>query len=503
MGAETSDSSAADRPAVSLLRRIGWPCGLAVAGGVVFVVSWAVFVSEGSQLAYVVGLASAAAAAALLAWRRSWLAVLLIVALATLVGTEARGELGRGATPLGSLRLLDAALLAAGAGLLVCHVLDRGLREATAALLSRWKSISVETWIVIATVVWAAVLWIAHGAHGNAHVRTDMRLILLAGGTYAVARTLVPPRWSLFTLGLLALAVLVALKSASIYVTAPFEVATLERLQTAFVGVPTRRVLVIGGDTLLILAPALATGIALRAQSRSIRAWCAIAGVCAMGGVLLSGSRTNLLVALAIFLGTLFLFMRARGLRLTRLSALAGVLIVLATASGVYVTGVGERLTTRDEPHVGLNFRRDEIASVTTLPDRDLLLGQGLGGSFVSRDSSGATVQTGWSHVLPVWIVLKVGLLGLVALLWALGLLFRRVLRAVRSQVYGAPFIGAQLIVGLIVMSLTINRVAQPEGAILMALGAVLIQSSTELGPAAAAWRRRPNPEPTRASASC
>lgn len=477
---ENSDSSAA-APSRSWFgscspRQLQRSEKLALAAGVVFVVPWSVFVVEGSQFAYLIALAFSATAAALLAWSRSWLVVLFIVALATLVGTEARGELGGGTAPLGSLRLLDAALLAAGAGLFARHALDRGFRSTSRALILRWpRAISVEAWIVGAAVVWATILWIANGAAHDAFVRTDVRLILLAAGTYVLARAVVPGQWWRFMFGLLALAPILALKSLLIYATSFVTVGTWDRLQATFVGVPSRRVILVGGDTVLILAPALAMAMALHSESRTVRWWCTLTAICGMGGVLLSGTRTNLLVSVALVLATLCLPIYRRRLRVTQLTAVAGVLIVLATATGVYATGLAERLVAGDEPHVGLNFRRDEIESAARLPQGKLLFGQGLGGSFASRDIRGATVETGWSHVLPIWIVLKVGLLGLVALLCALSLLARRLAPAVRKHGHRAALSGGQLIVGLILMSLTINRLAQPEGAILIAIGAVLV----------------------------
>ncbi|MGH2899179.1 MAG: hypothetical protein ACRDMZ_10940, partial [Solirubrobacteraceae bacterium] len=148
---------------------------------------------------------------------------------------------------------------------------------------------------------------------------------------------------------------------------------------------------------------------------------------------------------------------------------------VLAIGASAVASGTAQRLVQSDAPHVGLNFRRDEIRSASHLSARDLMLGQGLAGRFASRDVHGATVITGWSHVLPIWVVLKVGLLGLAALIVALGLLLRRAARLIGDQGRGPALIGIQLIGGLILMSLTIGRFAQPEGAMLLGLGAVLL----------------------------
>jgi hypothetical protein len=116
----------------------------------------------------------------------------------------------------------------------------------------------------------------------------------------------------------------------------------------------------------------------------------------------------------------------------------------------------------------------DEIRTAAKLPAGDLAIGRGLGGTFVSKDVNGKVVTTAWSHVLPVWLVLKVGIVGTL-LAGALLLLFiRRAAGGIRGP---TPAAGAGLVIvlGLVAMSLTLGRIAQPDGAVLLGLGTALV----------------------------
>ena len=214
---------------------------------------------------------------------------------------------------------------------------------------------------------------------------------------------------------------------------------------------------------------------ALRSESPRSRALCALAAACAVGGVFLSGTRTSLLIVVVMVLAVFAIPLLQRHFRVTPRAAIAVIVTVVAFAAGTVASGLASRLTHSDAPHIGINARTDEIRWAGDLPTRDLVIGQGLAGSFTSKDVNGMSVTSGWSHVLPVWIVLKVGLLGLLALLVALGLLARRALELIRVQRYGPALIGAQLLAGLILMSMTIGRLAQPEGAMFVAVAAVLL----------------------------
>ncbi|MGH2897812.1 MAG: hypothetical protein ACRDMZ_04000, partial [Solirubrobacteraceae bacterium] len=310
MVARAPDPLALARP----LSASGLPAALAVA---LFAPVWTLFVFDGSQALYLVALGLVVIAAAALGWARSWLAALLIVMLATLVGSEARSELGHGTPLLPSVRLLDAALLAAVAAVVARQIAERGLQATAGALRLRRLAPSVEGWIVLGATAWAGLLWLAGGAVRGALLNTDVRLVLLAGGSYALGRAVLPGQWERFAQGLLALAPLLFAKAAAIFFTAFFTVGTFDRLQTTFVELPSKRVILVGGDTLLILLPALATTIALRATTPAARRLSIVAGACGMAAVLLSGTRTSLLVAAALVLATICVPVDGRRPRVT------------------------------------------------------------------------------------------------------------------------------------------------------------------------------------------
>ncbi|MBA3747035.1 MAG: hypothetical protein H0W96_06020 [Solirubrobacterales bacterium] len=445
---------------------------------VILIVAWAIFVPQGSQAMYAIALLAAATAAALLGWAQSWLAALFVIAVALLIGTEARGELGRGSALFGSLRILDVTLLAAGAGLVARAIAEHGLGQIRRRRVAALRAPSPAGWIVVATAAWAVAAWLAHGADVSPLLRTDVRLLLLALGMLIVARMVLPGHASQLAFGLLALTPALAVKSAVIYFSGAFAVGSFDRLQASAGYFPTHRVLLVGGDTLFILVPAIALAVAMRERSPAARWCCLVAGASAFVGLLLSGTRTGLLVAIALALATLVI---ARGRQLfaasPRLVALA-LLALFAIGAGAAGTGIAQRLTQRDNPHTGLSFRADEIRSASRLSTRDLVIGQGLGGSFMSKDVNGAPVRAAWSHVMPIWIVLKVGILGMVALFFALALFARRAIRGGRADPVGPALVGSLLFGGLVVMSLTINRLGQPEGALLAVAGVVLVCQS-------------------------
>lgn len=448
---------------------------------VILVAAWAIFVPQGSQAMYAIALLAAATAAAILGWARSWLTALFVIAVALLIGTEARGELGQGSALFGSLRILDVTLLAAGAGLVARAIAEhRRGRPVPRLAATGLGALSPAAWIVVATTAYAAALWLAHGADVSPLLRTDVRLLLLALGTLIVARMVLPGRARHLAFGLLAITPALAVKSAAIYFSDAFAVGSFDRLQASAGYFPTHRVLLVGGDTLFILAPAIALAVALRETSPAARWCCLVAGTSACVGLLLSGTRTGLLVAIALACATLLI---ARGRRLLAFSrrALALALVaLLAIGAGAAGTGVAQRLAQRDNPHTGLSFRADEIRSAGKLPARDLVIGQGLGGSFMSKDVNGTPVRAAWSHVLPIWIVLKVGLIGMVALVLALALFARRAVRGWHAGPAGPALVGSLIFGGLLVMSLTINRLGQPEGAVLAMVGVVLVGLSAQ-----------------------
>lgn len=434
----------------------------------VAILAWPMFVFEGSHPAYLLSMAGFVVAAALLGSVRHPALVWLVVFVVAVIGTEVNGALAAGEAPLGSLRLLDATLLAAAAGAGFALVRERGWSGLQTALPRRGAG----TLIGLGIGVWLVAMWLASGAPGGVLLRTDVRLVLIGGlswfGFSAVRRPL------LVAEGVAVVGALAALKGIAIYLSGLWTIGTLDRLQSATVesdGV--MRVILVGGDTLLVLAPAAAILAAFSRPARG-RAF-TLLGMLALGGLLVSATRTSLAIAVLLALATALLSSgRLPAVRARHLAAAAASLAVLAIAGTL--TGSLGRFVAPQTEGSGLSFRQAETRAVFDLPTRDLLLGQGLAGSFAGVGSRGQALQAGWTHSFPTWILLKAGVIGLLGFA-ALCLLAWRRLRERLSSAQGLDrtdvVAGLVCVTGILAMSLTLGRVALPEGVVIGAAGLV------------------------------
>jgi hypothetical protein len=322
-------------------------------------------------------------------------------------------------------------------------------------------------------VAYAAILWAAGGAPVDPLVKTDVRLVALAAGTFCLTAYCTAGRARDLAIAVCALAPLLTAKALAIYVSGLTVIGNYDRLQASQSGGDPVRVILIGGDTILVLVPALAM-LTWRAAPRLGRIVLAVSGLAAVGGLVVSGTRTSLLVAAGLFcLATAVGWRRPAGYRIVLAAVVAlGLLVALLVA-----VGVGQRFVTPDAPHVGLNFREDEVRSFFELPDRQLVIGQGLGGRFTAKDPGGQLVVTAWMHELPLWVVLKIGFIGaafvgLLGAIWLRGLVVRRRSATAERRLEAAT--GLAMAFGIIVMSFTINRAALPEGAVLLTMALTL-----------------------------
>lgn len=435
-------------------------------GAATFVV-WLAYLGSGSTALYLLLTALVVGAAYVLGRRQHWGAALLILGTATLVGTEFRGELGSAAFTGGGVRLLDLVVLASGVGVAVAAGWFRLLRD-PAALVAGLRPF---LWAFVALAA-LLLLWVINGPALDALFKTDVRLLLLGVGTYVVARRTLPGNEAAFVRGLLLLGAALAAKAIVLHLSDLWAIGTWDRAQTYQISSRSapKRTILVGGDTLIVLLPAIASSVLGAVTSRQARGL--LMGVAALGfvAILLSGTRSSLLVAIGLFLVAPFILRGGLSISPRKLAA-AGVVALMLLVAGTVATGVGERFTRQDGQHEGLGFREDEIRSAVHLPARNLLIGQGIGGHFVTKASSGEASVSGWSHVVLIWVVLKLGLFGLIALLVALGWGLWRVIRGPRGI---GPTVGLTIFAGLMVMSLTIGRAALPEGVILTATCFVL-----------------------------
>jgi hypothetical protein len=446
----------------------------------VLAAAWPLFVFDGSQSAYACALLASGVAAGALAYTQSvWLPVLLVAEIA-LLGPEVSGELAPGSPIAGGVRLVDLtaaiALLALGAA----EIRKPGrLAYAVSRMhLGDLRALPGEAWILGGLAIWLTGLWLAHGAPLVPATRADMRITFLAVAAWLVGRHCRRGRPSALRSGLVAIGAIAGLKVALIYFTEFWVIGNYDRLQASLGGNPDNlRVILIGGDSLLVLAPAIAV-LAVRAAPRALPPPVAIAGgLIALAAVVLSGTRTNL--PLTLLLGALAVTMTWAAPRpaVTPMRVACFAIVALALVLGTFATGLASRFASHDAPHVGVNFRADEVRSFYDLPASELLLGQGLGARFVSKDVNGQPSHTGWAHVFPIWVQLKGGVLALLAVGALVLLCLRRMRIALRltNPLRADAALGSILILATLAMSLTLGRAALPEGAFLIGLGVALV----------------------------
>jgi hypothetical protein len=453
-------------------------------------IAWPVFVFGGSQVAYLLTALAASGLAVGLALRRSRLLVLLVVGELVLIGSEVGGHLGHGSAPLGSLRLLDITLLVAlatlGASALASEAEKGPLLERLGMHVRQtdWRDVARRApgaALLAGAVVWAGLMWLAHGHHLDSLLRPDLRVLGLGIATWIVVATCRRPPPGDLALSLPLFALPVAAKAFAISASTLYVIGANDRLQAALVATPSegRRVILIGGDTYLILVPAMVLFAFGHVRDRRLRAVLVACALAALGGLLISATRTGLLIALGLIVcvvGASLVGRRRVGI--SRGMAAVTLACIAVVGIGAWQSGFVDRLNIeKDAPHAGINFRTDEVRSFAHLPAKDILFGQGFAGRFPTRSALDEPTISGWSHVLPVWIGLKVGLLGLAAACLAIYLLSKRALRLLRLG--GPPAreatLGIVIAAGMLLMSLTIDRAALPEGVPLLALGLALI----------------------------
>jgi hypothetical protein len=429
---------------------------------------WPAYVFTGSQWSYVLATIAAAIAAVGFARRRSALVVVFLLAMLALIGTDVNGELGKGAAALGSLRIFDVAV--AAAALAAGWAARRDLPP-----LSRPRSDL--TLLALGAGAYLVLRWVTSGHGFDIYLRTDVRLVVLAVLAWVVGLRCREGGSRVLVCGLLGVGAAAAVKAGLIHATGTFAIGSNDRLQaSSAIALGERRtILVGGGDTLLILVPAVAVLLAATAKRIRPRFAVAACGLGCLAALGLSGTRTSVLVALGLAAVAGVALLRGRRRVTRRQLTIAGVAVTCAI--GVALLGAAPaRLFESDAAHAGINFRKDEIDHFFDLPLGDQLLGQGFGGRIPSSDALGRPVLSAWTHVLPVWLALKAGLPGMLAAVAACALLARRFAVGLRTIADPVPTLtGGLLILGLLVMSLTINRIALIEGGVLLAFAMSLL----------------------------
>jgi hypothetical protein len=454
--------------------------GLLLAGGA----SWLIYVFGDSQTSYLGAVAASVVLAIRLASARSQTLLLLLVGEVALLGTEANGSLAAGHSPLGTFRLIDLTMAAALVGLAFSSLWMRD-RFPSPAWPRAGELLAPGVVLVILAVIYVIALGVLHGRRADEITKTDFRVLGLAIGMWLIARSCTFGVLRDFPSAFVGLGPFLSAKALAIALSSIWVVGTYDRLQASMSSVSGQtRVILIGGDTVLILIPPV-TALALsypKTRARRLALW--FGGLASLVGLVISGTRTGLIVAAVMVLVVVLLHFSVSGLirRLSLGAAIAALVVVFLVGVGLVATGAGSRFVTPDRPHVGINFRVDEMHAFLRLPKRDILMGQGIGGRFLSKDTNGHTVVTGWSHVFPIWVMLKAGVVGLVSVAVGFALILRFGLRSLRKPYPASAEAAFSLIVigGLLLMSLTIDRIAVPEGAVLFGLAVGLLDRNRE-----------------------
>jgi O-antigen ligase len=238
------------------------------------------------------------------------------------------------------------------------------------------------------------------------------------------------------------------------------------------------RVVLVGGDTLLALGPALCV-IARRLGSLRAGRWVALLVLSGLATGA-TGTRTNIIAGTIALLAALALdrFDSDRAPPVGRLIAgvLAGLTILLVVGFVVPVGGQGiaqsvtARFNSASNIQQSLQYRADESARLEQALQGKMILGLGTGGTFVTEVPSTFGFELGptlWAHNGYLWIMLKVGIVGLI--LFALGIwLIAMRLWQRRAQTLARA--GLVWLIGILVLSISTNRFNDAGAGMLLAL---------------------------------
>lgn len=406
--------------------------------------------------------ATVAIALTVAALRRPFWGLVALLACATVIGP------GLAVAAVGArVRVIDVVLL-----ICVLTLLPR--------LASRLPASGTRSAVIMVLVVVALV---ALGLdNGSAHIRADLYRLMFLPITWLLASDVAagPDRRHLPNVVVILVA-LTALKAIALGLAprsldGPFSVWQA----WSFATTTGWRVILVGGDSLLLVAPAfllVTSGLATSSWRRS-----ALVSTLALVALVYSQTRTT--IALSIFGFVLGLFIGAAGVgdrrgALRRSAAIvatgAAVLVIVSLMRPGLVFHTAERAFIRFDaaatgpygsPESSLAGRqREKELALDTLTGASLWTGRGLGASYVEPWRGKRTV---WSHNLGVWVLLKagiVGVLGAAAVALRLGL---STWSRSRKRLLAPDQLGAAIALAVLFgASPILNRIVTVEGMVL------------------------------------
>jgi hypothetical protein len=311
----------------------------------------------------------------------------------------------------------------------------------------------------------------------------DLHGVALPFALYVIARRAIPRLGGdgVVLMVLLATA-LAAAKALAIALLSPAAAVGPGSIWQAFVihdSLGIERVVLIGGDTLLALGPALCVAARRLGSLRGGR-WVALLVLSGLATGA-TGTRTNIIAGTIALLAALALdrLDPACAAPMGRLIAgvLAGLTILLVAGFVVPVGGQGiaqsvtARFNSQSNIQQSLQYRADESTRLEQALQGKMILGLGAGGTFVTEVPSTFGFELGptlWAHNGYLWIALKVGIVGLILFALGIWLLVRRLWQR-RNQMLARA--GLIWLIGILVLSISTNRFNDAGAGLLLALG--------------------------------
>jgi hypothetical protein len=316
----------------------------------------------------------------------------------------------------------------------------------------------------------------------SALILADLHGVVLPFAFYVIARRAIPRLGgdAVVIMVLLATA-LAAAKALAIALLSPSAAVGPDSIWQAYVihdSLGIERVVLVGGDTLLALGPALCVT-ARRLPSLRAGRWVALLVLTGLATGA-TGTRTNIIAGTIALLAALALdrLESGRAAPVGRLIAgmLAGLTILVVAGFVVPVggqdiaQGVTARFSSQSSIQQSLQYRADESARLEQALQGKMALGLGAGGTFVTEVPSAFGFELGptlWAHNGYLWIMLKVGIVGLILLALSIWLVAMRLWQR-RAQTLARA--GLIWLMGILVLSISTNRFNDAGAGVLLAL---------------------------------
>jgi hypothetical protein len=358
------------------------------------------------------------------------------------------------------------------------------------------KGLRVRPAIGVTLLIAAGVFSLGTYYNGWQSSASDLLLVLYAIAAVVIGASLVADptkfRSSLVSIFLIA-ASLAALKTIAVAQLAGTVSGPASALQVW--NYPTDagwRTILIGGDTILLVAP-LVLG-SLATWSGRIRVIAFLASVLALYAVGLSKTRTEIILTVLGLLTGQVLAYRRRTLRESNVAPwiAAGLIILLALITALLASRSVEtaiRSSTERFSIQGTASSQDSLAirqaesdiALSTLSPAQYVAGRGFGANFPDINTN---LPTTFAHNGFVWIFLRTGALGIVLVALFLSGLVRAALKSRRMHSEMSKLNLTACATGalalLAVSSITINRFATPEGMFLCGLFVSVLMAPSE-----------------------